>query len=131
MQSPTAYSFLRKVVSESCFLQRLSSEADRTAYPRHAARRERFLYRLRYHYPQVQVLSADEWMNLSTQNEMLSSQGADSVVVLLDVDRDVDTSVVWKALLEDERYVITFDMTDCGVVFFDKTKYKQHFKVNY
>ncbi len=131
VQSPTAYSFLRQVVSESCFLRRLSSKAERASYPRHASRRERFLYRLRHRYPQVQVLEADDWMEPYKRNEVLSSQEADSLLVLLDVDRDVETMGVWKALLEDERCVLTFDMIDCGVVFFDKTKYKQHFLVNY
>ncbi len=131
VQSPTAYSFLRQVVSESCFLQRLSSEAERASYPRHVSRRERFLYRLRHHYPQVEVLEADEWMDSSKRNEVLSSQGTDSVLVFLDVDRDEETVGAWKALLDDDRCVLTFDMVDCGVVFFDKTKYKQHFLVNY
>ncbi len=131
VQSPTAYSFLRQVVSESCFLKNLSSEIERASYPRLVSRRERFLYRLRYRYPQVQVLEADEWLDSYKRNELFSLQGVDSVIVLLDVDRDVETMGAWKALLEDERCVLTFDMIDCGVVFFDKTKYKQHFLVNY
>lgn len=38
---------------------------------------------------------------------------------------------LWKRLQEDERVGITFDLYDVGLLFFDKTKIKQHYKVNF
>lgn len=38
---------------------------------------------------------------------------------------------LWRRLQEDERVGITFDLYDVGLLFFDKTKIKQHYKVNF
>ena len=37
----------------------------------------------------------------------------------------------WKRLQADERVGITFDLYDIGLLFFDKTKIKQHYIVNF
>lgn len=37
----------------------------------------------------------------------------------------------WKRLQEDERVGVTFDLYDVGVLFFDRTKVKQHYMVNF
>lgn len=37
----------------------------------------------------------------------------------------------WQRLVKDDRTVITFDLYNHGIVFFDHTKSKQNFKVNY
>ena len=38
---------------------------------------------------------------------------------------------LWKQLKDDERVGITFDLYDVGLLFFDKTKIKQHYIVNF
>ena len=38
---------------------------------------------------------------------------------------------MWVRLVADNCTVLTFDLVDCGIVFFDKTKFKQNFNVNY
>lgn len=38
---------------------------------------------------------------------------------------------LWKRLQEDDRVGITFDLYDVGLLFFDKTKIKQHYIVNF
>lgn len=38
---------------------------------------------------------------------------------------------LWKSLQADERVGITFDLYDVGLLFFDKTKIKQHYTVNF
>lgn len=38
---------------------------------------------------------------------------------------------LWKSLQADERVGVTFDLYDVGLLFFDKTKIKQHYKVNF
>lgn len=37
----------------------------------------------------------------------------------------------WKTMIDDERTGITFDLYSLGIIFFDKTKIKQHYKVNF
>lgn len=38
---------------------------------------------------------------------------------------------LWRAFQADERVGITFDLYDCGLLFFDRCKIKQHYKVNF
>lgn len=37
----------------------------------------------------------------------------------------------WKKIVVSEDTVVTFDLYDIGLVFFDKTRYKQHYIVNF
>ncbi len=38
---------------------------------------------------------------------------------------------LWRRLQEDERTGITFDLYDLGIIFFDRSKIKQHYIVNF
>lgn len=38
---------------------------------------------------------------------------------------------LWERLKADDRVGITFDLYDVGILFFDKTKIKQHYIVNF
>lgn len=38
---------------------------------------------------------------------------------------------LWKRMQADERVGITFDLYDVGILFFDRTKIKQHYVVNF
>ena len=38
---------------------------------------------------------------------------------------------LWDAMRQDERCGITFDLYDLGIIFFDRTKIKQHYLVNF
>lgn len=38
---------------------------------------------------------------------------------------------LWEAMKQDERCGITFDLYDLGIIFFDRTKIKQHYLVNF
>ena len=38
---------------------------------------------------------------------------------------------LWKKIQQDDRTGITFDLYDLGIVFFDRTKIKQHYLVNF
>lgn len=42
-----------------------------------------------------------------------------------------DKETWWKQLLENEKVVLTFDLFDIGLVFFDKKRCKQHHIVNF
>ena len=38
---------------------------------------------------------------------------------------------LWKCMMQDEKVGITFDLYDIGILFFDKTKIKQDYIVNF
>lgn len=54
-----------------------------------------------------------------------------SALVVVDIHRCVVAYGRWRKLLKDERVGVAFDMFDCGVLFFDRKKVKQVYKINY
>lgn len=61
----------------------------------------------------------------------LESSGANSLFVIQDIHTSEATKNWWKSIVDDRRVGITFDLYDMGLVFFDKTKIKQHYIVNF
>lgn len=54
-----------------------------------------------------------------------------SVFVIRGIGYSKSMKALWKRLQEDERVGITFDLYDVGILFFDQTKIKQHYIVNF
>lgn len=54
-----------------------------------------------------------------------------SVFVLQGIHYSKAMKALWKRLQADEQVGITFDLYDVGLLFFDKTKIKQHYIVNF
>ena len=52
----------------------------------------------------------------------------DTVLIVDDIRRDRD---FWHELKADERVRVTFDLYYCGLVLFDKKRYKQNYIVNF
>lgn len=55
----------------------------------------------------------------------------DSVFVIHGICYSQAMKALWERLQTDERVGITFDLYDLGLLFFDKTKIKQDYKVNF
>ncbi len=51
-----------------------------------------------------------------------------SVVVVEGINRDKKR---WLLMQQNPRTSVTFDLYYCGIVFFDKRRYKQHYKINF
>jgi hypothetical protein len=60
-----------------------------------------------------------------------TSSNATSILIIEDIHRTRHSLKIWKTIRDDERCGITFDLYDCGLVFFDRSKHKQHYAVNY
>lgn len=54
-----------------------------------------------------------------------------SVFVIGGIHASKAMKTLWKRMKADERTGITFDLYDVGIIFFDKTKIKQHYVVNF
>lgn len=81
-----------------------------------------FLYLHHYRNPQFVKQAFDVCVSRVTQQSLFVIEGirySDSMKSL------------WKEMQNDERTGITFDLYDVGLVFFDKTKIKQHYIVNF
>lgn len=53
------------------------------------------------------------------------------ILVVYDIEKSNNSRRLWAQLVADRRTVVCFDLYYCGIVFFDKTKSKQLFHVNY
>lgn len=56
---------------------------------------------------------------------------SDSLFVIKGVGYSKTMKALWNRMKEDERVGITFDLYDVGLLFFDKTKIKQHYIINF
>ncbi|KAA6335077.1 hypothetical protein EZS27_016662 [termite gut metagenome] len=52
-----------------------------------------------------------------------------SVFVIGGIGYSKQMRVLWKRIIADESVGITFNLYDAGILFFDKTKVKQHYKI--
>ncbi|MDR0962365.1 MAG: hypothetical protein LBM62_07405 [Mediterranea sp.] len=57
--------------------------------------------------------------------------GKHSLFVIEGIGYSRAMRALWKRIKQDERTGITFNLYDVGLVFFDKTKIKQHYIVNF
>jgi hypothetical protein len=54
-----------------------------------------------------------------------------SMIAIRNIYRSKATKAFWKQVIADERVGVTFDLYELGILFFDKSKIKQHYTVNF
>jgi hypothetical protein len=54
-----------------------------------------------------------------------------SMVIAEGIHHDSDALAAWHRLQHDPQTVITFDLYDYGIAFFNHDIHKQHYKVNF
>lgn len=64
-------------------------------------------------------------------NHLAEHSNNESILIIENIKRDKQTREFWKQVIEDRRTFVTFDLYYCGVVFFDSTKCKCNYKVNF
>jgi hypothetical protein len=57
--------------------------------------------------------------------------GHRSIIVIRNIYRSAAMKAFWKQAMADERTGITFDLYDLGILFFDPSKIKQHYTINF
>lgn len=55
----------------------------------------------------------------------------DSLLILEGINDNPDTKAFWHEVVESAAAVITYDLYACGIVQFDRSKYKHHYVVNF
>ena len=63
--------------------------------------------------------------------QCLAKSNENTLFIIQDIYASKALSNWWKSIVDDKRSGITFDLYDMGLVFFDKTKIKQHYIVNF
>lgn len=62
---------------------------------------------------------------------LLSLASSHSMLIVEGIYSNKCSKQMWKKVVNDERTGVTYDLYDCGLVFFDKKKYKQNYIVNF
>lgn len=57
--------------------------------------------------------------------------GDRTLFVVRDINRDGYARQCWRSIVEDSENIVTFDLYYCGIVFFDRKRYKQNYIVNF
>lgn len=53
-----------------------------------------------------------------------------AILVVMNIHSSRTAYTVWKEMILDKRTGVTFDLWDCGIIFFDKKLYKCNYKIN-
>ena len=62
---------------------------------------------------------------------IINKVGEESVLIIEGIHQHREARKFWKEVVNDVRTGVTFDLYDCGLVFFDKKRTKQHYIVNF
>ena len=64
-------------------------------------------------------------------NELLDSATENLLLVVIGLYKNKCNRKLWLDMIADERCGVSYDLYSCGIVFFDKSKYKQIYKINF
>ena len=81
--------------------------------------------------PVLFILNIDYFKDIKSRNRIFSFASDKTLLVVTDIHTSKETKSLWKSIVDDKLSVVTYDLYDCGIVFFDKSKYKQNFKINF
>ena len=61
----------------------------------------------------------------------VSLANASTMIIVEQIKRDKESRTFWKSIVDDPRCISTFDLYYCGIIFFDKQRYKENYVVNF
>lgn len=151
VQSPTDYWFVRHVVNEHGLYYQYDSVGCQDDW---LTRRLGRLYFRLANWKQPKMICSDgyrEYLHAGCLKSVFGDRGElihlslvgcdDSSLPSLFNKVNDDTLLIvegihqypslWRQLLADERVRVTFDLYYCGLVFFDKKRYKQNYIINF
>lgn len=62
---------------------------------------------------------------------LFSHVSSHSILVVTGIHANRQNKAYWKALVRDSRSAVTLDLYSCGILFFDMTKSKQNYLINF
>ena len=80
----------------------------------------------------VLVILEIDWLEDENIKNDIFNAGSDKLLLLvIGIYANKQSQQLWANLMADERSGVSYDLYYCGIIFFDKSKYKQHFKINF
>lgn len=61
----------------------------------------------------------------------VSLANASTMIIVEQIKRDKESRTFWKSIVDNPRCITTFDLYYCGIIFFDKKRYKENYVVNF
>ena len=71
----------------------------------------------------------DDWRPMF--DSFVETATSRSVLLVMNIDVTRETRQAWRRIMKDSRTGVTFDLLDCGIVFFDLKMHKRNYKINY
>lgn len=72
-----------------------------------------------------------ELANMATLTALIDKAQPSSIVCVLHIGRNKRNKAIWHTLYNNKNTCISLDLHWCGLLFFDKSKSKEHFIVNF
>lgn len=63
--------------------------------------------------------------------QLLDALDEQSMLVFESINENKETKQFWRELVDDSRTGVTFDLYYCGIIFFDKKRYKEKYVINF
>jgi len=87
---------------------------------------------------EIQTAERVEFVRLDAQPDnkealqtVVQKADGNSILVLEGINESRDSREMWRELVADERGINTFDLYDCGIIFFDRKRYKEDYIINF
>lgn len=77
------------------------------------------------------IIDIDWLSDVSLCEEILSAANDQLLLVLTNIHANHAKRLLWRNILSDDRCGVTYDLYSCGIIFFDKSKHRQDFKINF
>ena len=88
---------------------------------------QRQLFRIRNHYPGKTIIIIDDKGEEAIRQCEATLQGVTPDTLLIIEHIHDENAELWNHTVHDPRAIITFDMRQRGLVFFDKKRIKQNY----
>lgn len=89
----------------------------------------------------VRILTSSDLLNISTFDiariseddynlfeRLVQMANPHSLIIIENIYRSQEMTSFWKSIIENDRVSVTFDLLDCGLIFFDNRN-KKHYKL--
>ena len=77
------------------------------------------------------ILDMERLEDVNIMQVLLDHSSGQMLLVALGIHANKSALHLWKKIISDPHCGVTYDLYSCGIVFFDKSKHKQDFKINF
>ena len=80
---------------------------------------------------ELALMSLSDSLAESCYESILQKVDEHSVLAVEGIAANRQSKQMWRDIVDDDRTGVSFDLYDCGLVFFDKQRYKKNYIINF